>query len=100
MISIGPLIEYYEALVRADDEQLVRTSPNLRDRVYRNQGMWEHRVILRQLREKAGISVCWGAVDCLKDPTSRCKTAQRATCQEHINSCYLCVTASATQPTG
>jgi len=90
-------MEYYEALVRADDEQLARTSPNLRDRVYRDQGMWEHRAILRQLREKAGISVCWGAVDCLREATSLCKAGQHETCQEHINCCYLCVTPTATE---
>jgi hypothetical protein len=58
------LLEYYESLVNRFRAQTI-DNPNLREYVAEIRDVWEQRVILRELRTRAGIPICRGEVVCL-----------------------------------
>ena len=87
------LLKFYEARVRADAAHLASISPGLKDRVYYD-GMYQNKVIVRHVKLRADIPICWGAVDCLDYPVTRCSGNQHETCQAHVGSCFLCPSAS------
>jgi hypothetical protein len=85
------LIEYYESLVHSQGPAPVEENPHLREYVTELRDAWEARVILRDLRNRAGIATCSGEVDCLENPTSLCMRGEHPTCANHADSCYLCI---------
>jgi hypothetical protein len=84
------LIPYYESLV-GRRRMPVDESPHIRNYVAEIRDAWEARVILRDLRNRAGIATCSGEVDCLEKPTSRCMRREHPTCSNHTDICYLCM---------
>jgi hypothetical protein len=83
------LLEYYESLVSRFRAQTI-DNPHLREYVAEIRDVWEQRVILRELRTRAGIPICRGEVVCLDVPTSKCMGGEHQTCSAHADSCYLC----------
>ena len=68
MIS-NDLLEYYESLVHYQGQAPAEENPHLREYVAELRGIWESRVILRELRNRAAIPnrFVWPPVidDCL-----------------------------------
>jgi hypothetical protein len=89
------LIQYYESLVGRQRRRPAESNPHLREYIAEIRDVWEQRVILRDLRNRAGIATCSGEVDCLGNPTSRCMGGKHPTCSSHTDSCYLCMSRSA-----
>ena len=85
------LIQYYESLVGRQRRRPAEENPHLREYIAEIRDVWEARVILRDLRNQAGIRTCGGEVDCLETPTSLCMRGQHPTCPNHTDSCYLCM---------
>lgn len=85
------LIEYYEWLVSTQDPASAEGNHHLRAYVTDLRDRWEQRVILRELRYRAGVLVCSGEVDCLENPISQCMKGEHPTCPNHTDSCYLCI---------
>ena len=46
--------------------------------------------ILRMVRLKADLRICWGVVDCVKTPVQRCEAGEHETCADHRDNCILC----------
>jgi hypothetical protein len=84
------LLKYYELLVR--DQGQIELQENSHTRAFVNElrDLWEKRVILRELRFRAGIPVCSGEIDCVDDPTSQCMHGLHPTCSNHTDCCFLC----------
>jgi hypothetical protein len=89
MIS-NELLEYYESLVSYHGPAPTSENPHLREYINEFREPWEARVILRDLRNRAGMTTCSGEVDCLDHPTSLCMRGDHPTCSAHTDSCYLC----------
>ena len=85
------LIRYYESLVARQKDTGPDANRYLREYVAEIRDVWETRVILRELRTRAAIATCSGAVDCLESPASRCMRGEHPTCSDHTASCYLCL---------
>jgi hypothetical protein len=85
------LINYYERRVQADREAMRNIPPSLREMVDYDQGHYHHRVLLKLVRQRAGLEVCSGKVDCVEYPTSQCRSGEHSTCPDHRDTCYLCV---------
>jgi len=85
------LLDYYESLVRTQSNSPIEESGHLRTFVTELRDLWEQRVILRELRYRAGLPVCSGEVDCLEIPSSQCMNGEHETCSGHTDSCFLCV---------
>jgi hypothetical protein len=61
------LLGYYESLVSRVRTQTI-DNPHLREYVAEIRDVWEQRVILRELRTRAGIPICRGAKGFLLKP--------------------------------
>jgi hypothetical protein len=85
------LIQYHELLVGRQRQRPAEENPHLREYIAEIRDVWEARVILRDLRNRAGIATCSGEVDCLETPTSLCMRGEHPTCPAHTDSCYLCM---------
>jgi hypothetical protein len=85
------LLEYYESLTSNQDSAHLEENAHLRAYVVEIRDLWEKRVVLRELRYRAGMPVCSGGVDCLDDPTSQCMSGEHRTCPTHTDDCYLCI---------
>jgi hypothetical protein len=46
--------------------------------------------ILRAARLRASLPICWGATDCVDEPTATCAAGKHETCQRHATTCFLC----------
>ena len=89
-VNINELLDYYERAVKRDREASARLPQSLRERADYDQGYFHHRVLLKLMRERAGIDVCYGAVDCAVSPATHCKIGEHTTCVAHRETCYLC----------
>ena len=78
------LLEYYESLVSYQGPAPAEENPHLREYVTECRAVWEARVILRDLRNRAGLATCSGEVDCLESPTSRCMRGEHPTCPDTL----------------
>jgi hypothetical protein len=85
------LIQYYESLVDRQRPRPAEENRHLREYIAEIRDAWEARVILRDLRNRAGVATCSGEVDCLEKPKSRCMRREHPTCHAHTDSCYLCM---------
>jgi hypothetical protein len=85
------LLRYYRQRVELASKILAETPGELRQKIDFDNGYWHERAILQRLLERAGIPVCYGAVDCVESPTMTCITTQHSSCHQHVYSCYLCV---------
>jgi hypothetical protein len=72
-------IQYYESLVGRQRRRPSESNPHLREYIAEIRDVWEARVILRDLRNRAGIATCSGEVDCLENPISRCMGGKHPT---------------------
>ncbi len=69
--------------------RLVADNPALSELVYfRDIVPYKH--FLRSFYVQNGVSICWGAGDCLKTPRSKCTAGKHDTCDEHETSCFPC----------
>ena len=46
--------------------------------------------ILRAARLRASLPICWGATDCVDEPTATCAAGKHETCPQHATTCFLC----------
>jgi hypothetical protein len=88
------LLQYYESLVKAQTTAPLPDERHLREYVCELRDQWEKRVIVRELRLRAGIPVCCGEVDCLENPSSLCMRGEHSTCATHADGCFMCYPAS------
>ena len=86
------LLRYYRRRVEMANKLLAQMPAEQRRGVDFDNGYWHERTILQRLLEKAGVPVCYGAVDCVEPPTTTCVGTQHSTCHKHAYSCCLCVT--------
>jgi hypothetical protein len=49
-----------------------------------------YKSIVRAVRLKAGIPICWGAPDCLEQSLAKCAAGEHEACARHKMSCFLC----------
>ena len=84
------IIDYYERIVREDQEAAKRLPATIRERADYEQGHFHHRVSLNIVRQRAGIDVCYGKIDCVEYPSSQCSSGEHTTCPAHRETCYLC----------
>jgi hypothetical protein len=89
------LTRYWESLVAKRRNAPEESNPHLRGYVTDIRDAWEAGVIVRELRNRAGVATCSGAVDCLENPTSNptslCMRGVHQTCPAHTDCCYLCL---------
>jgi len=77
------------------EDAVKRAEKNLEDvpQTYRELEYWRgvvpYKHILRNVRMKAGLAICWGAVDCLDYPVAQCLNGHE-TCAKHKDLCFLC----------
>lgn len=88
------LIEYYESLVKEQGLPSSEDNQHLRAYVVELKDLWEKRVILRELRQRSGMEVCSGEVDCVETPSTVCMNRSHPTCPKHTDDCFLCVPVS------
>jgi hypothetical protein len=73
------LLQYYESLVKAQTTAPLPEDRHVREYVCELRDQWEKRVIVRELRLRAGMPVCCGEVDCLENPSSLCMRGEHPT---------------------
>jgi hypothetical protein len=71
------LIRYYESLVSRRRASHSEENPHLSECIAEIREVWETRVILRDLRNRAGVATCSWEVDCLEAPISPCMRGDR-----------------------
>ncbi len=49
-----------------------------------------YKSLARVARVHEGVSVCWGASDCLSQQLTTCAAGKHETCEEHRNTCCVC----------
>lgn len=49
-----------------------------------------YRHLVRMVRLKADLPVCWGAADCVKYAYQKCAAGKHETCADHCASCLRC----------
>jgi hypothetical protein len=89
-VNLDEQIRYYEEKVRLGEKTYSKASPGMKEHVYASV-VFPYKAILRSVRLKAGIPICWGNVECLAYPSSKCAAGQHEACKEHEQSCFLCV---------
>jgi len=89
-MNLDEQISYYEEKVRLGEKTCSRASPGLREHVYASE-VFPYKAILRCVRLKAGVPICWGNVECLANPLSKCAAGDHETCTEHEHACFLCM---------
>jgi hypothetical protein len=77
------LIYWGELLKRAEDQYEF-----LPDAYWREIAPYKH--MLRVIRLRAGIPICWGAADCLEKADIKCSAGKHETCGDHSGTCLLC----------
>ena len=87
---IDELIAQWEkALELAEEHHKKNVPATLRESQY-----WKdvvpYKYILRSVRLRADIPICWGAVDCLETPLQQCTAGKHETCKQHRETCFLC----------
>jgi hypothetical protein len=85
------LLRYYRRRVEMADKLLAQMPAEQRRSVDFDNAYWHERTILQRLLEKAGVPICYGAVDYVEPPTTTCVGTRHSTCPNHAYSCYLCV---------
>ena len=88
------LLEYYESLAKAETTAPLAVDRHLREYACELRDQWETRVIVRELRLRAGMTVCCGEVDCLEHPDLRCMKGEHPTCTAHTDCCFMCYPCS------
>jgi hypothetical protein len=89
-MSTNELLNHYASVIPIDSQILELDNPVLREYVSELRATLENRAILRILRFEAGIPICCGDGHCVTQPSVRCMKGEHQTCQEHVESCYLC----------
>jgi hypothetical protein len=90
-VITSELIQYYESPVDRQRRGPAEENSHLREYIAEIRDAWEARVILRDLRNRAGLATCSGEVDCLESPTSLCMRDEHPTCSAHTDNCDLCL---------
>jgi hypothetical protein len=49
-----------------------------------------YKSLVRAARLQADEAICWGAMDCLNRPLTKCVAQKHETCNEHAGVCFLC----------
>ncbi len=92
-MSLDQQLRYYEERVKEGEKAHSEAAPGIKQHVYESK-VSPYKAILRQVRLKAGLLICWGDVGCDAYPDSKCAGGQHETCEEHTHSCFLCVRQS------
>jgi hypothetical protein len=88
-MNLDEQLQYYEERVKQGERAYSKAPQGIKQRVYESEVL-PYKVILRQVRIKAGVPVCWGNVECLTYPLSTCIAGKHDTCEEHSQTCFLC----------
>lgn len=89
-------VGYWEdALKRA--EKNLESIPQTYKEIEYWRGVVPYKHILRSVRLRADLPICWGAADCVENPTKQCVEKKHDTCGEHQATCFLCK-AEASKP--
>ena len=82
-------LAFWEERLEKAEEQFQNVPATLRESQY-----WKdvvpYKNILRSVRQRANIAICWGAVDCVEIPLQQCKAGKHETCEKHRDTCFLC----------
>ena len=89
-MNLDDQLIYYEKRVKQGEELHSKASPGMKQHIY-DSAVFPYKAILRQVRLKAGVPICWGDAACLASPTSKCVRGLHETCKEHARTCFLCV---------
>lgn len=93
-MSTNALLEYYESLAEGEKTAPLPEDRHVREFACELRDQWETRVIVRELRLRAGMTVCCGEVDCMENPDSLCMEGEHPTCAAHIDCCFMCLPRS------
>lgn len=79
-MSLDDQLRYYEARVKEGEKAHSEAPPGVKQHVYESKVL-PYKAILRQVRLKAGLLICWGDVDCVEYPDSKCAGGKHETCK-------------------
>jgi hypothetical protein len=89
-MNIDDQLAYYEHRVKQGELEHSKAPPSIKQSIYDSKVL-PYKQILRQVRLKAGLTVCWGDSACLAFPDSKCAVGQHETCKQHVRTtCILC----------
>src|SRR5689334_17008564 len=96
MANFEDQLRYWEdQLAKAEANWRRRTIPATLCDVHYWQDVVTYKGIVRTVRVKMGIPICWGAVDCMRSPNAKCSAGAHECCDEHISTtCILCKPSS------
>lgn len=83
------VLKFWEAQLLQVKKEWLDVPANMKKLAYLRD-VFPYVVIFRNVREKAGIDVCSGSLECLNLPSARCEAGQHPTCATHKSTCYLC----------
>ena len=88
-IPIDKQLRFWEEELRKAEKLMGDPGPEFREARY-----WKdvvpYKVMLRETRGRAGILVCWGALDCLDHPELLCASEKHEVCKTHGSTCVWC----------
>ena len=82
-------IGYWEKALEKAEEQFMSVPESLRESRYWHD-VAPYKNIVRLVRMKANVSICWGAADCVKTALVRCEADKHEACEQHRYNCFLC----------
>jgi hypothetical protein len=82
-------IAYWERKLQKIEELCALASPQHRKSFY-SERVVPAKHILRTVRLKADVPICWGASDCVEIADQQCKAGKHTTCETHQDGCVLC----------
>jgi hypothetical protein len=82
-------IKHWEDAVKRAEEKLEQVPAS-----YQELGYWRdvvpYKHILRSVRLRADVPICWGAADCVEYPLEECAAKKHESCAKHQDSCFMC----------
>jgi hypothetical protein len=82
-------IAYWERALERAEERLKDVPATFREARYW-QDVVPYKHILRSVRLKADMPICWGASDCVETHLQQCVAGKHETCGKHRHTCFLC----------
>lgn len=88
-MTIDDQLAYYERRVKEGENEYALSAPGIKQDIYDSR-VRPYQLILRQVRLRAGLAICWGDYACLKYPDAKCAAGDHGTCKAHAQTCFLC----------
>ncbi len=83
------LIEYWEKALGKAEEHFESVPEALKDSRYWHD-VAPYKNIVRLVRMKSEVPICWGAADCVKTNLVRCEADKHGACEQHRYNCFIC----------